>query len=69
MSIPGLISWPQEMQEKMRKACGLAAEALVLACEAAKAGVTTDEAWLLPNTDRVVSESAVQHGIFSSFSS
>jgi len=39
------------MQGKMRKACGLAAEALVLACEAAKAGVTTDEAWLLPNTE------------------
>ena len=46
-----MISWPQEMQGKMRKACGLAAEALVLACEAAKAGVTTDEAWLLPNTE------------------
>ena len=34
----------QEMIGKMRQACGLAAEALALACDVAKVGVTTDEA-------------------------
>lgn len=47
-----------EMQEKMRKACGLAAEALVLACEAAKAGVTTDE------VDRRTGEFVIGRGAY-----
>eukprot|EP00434_Breviolum_minutum_P006345 symbB.v1.2.005598.t1/scaffold326.1/size228935/20 len=47
-----------EMQGKMRKACGLAAEALVLACEAAKAGVTTDE------VDRRTGEFVIGRGAY-----
>ncbi|OLQ04966.1 Methionine aminopeptidase 1 [Symbiodinium microadriaticum] len=44
------------MISKMRSACGLAAEALVVACDAAKEGVTTDE------VDRKTSEFIVSRG-------
>jgi len=43
----------QEMIGKMRSACGLAAEALALACEVAKVGVTTDEAAAGPGDETI----------------
>jgi len=43
---------------RMRRACGLAAEALALACEHAKEGVSTDE------VDRVVSEFVIARGAY-----
>lgn len=43
---------------KMRSACGLAAEALALACEVAKVGVTTDE------VDRRTSEFVISRGAY-----
>eukprot|EP00931_Biecheleriopsis_adriatica_P051659 TRINITY_DN29997_c0_g1_i1.p1 TRINITY_DN29997_c0_g1~~TRINITY_DN29997_c0_g1_i1.p1 ORF type:complete len:329 (+),score=48.27 TRINITY_DN29997_c0_g1_i1:41-1027(+) len=46
------------MINKMRKACGLAAEALLVACEAAKQGVTTDE------VDRRTSEFVIARGAY-----
>jgi len=42
--------------EQMRGACGLAADALALACEVAREGVTTDE------VDRVVAEFLIARG-------
>jgi len=45
-----------EMIQKMRRACGLAAEALIVACDAAKEGVTTSE------VDRVTSEFIISRG-------
>ena len=47
-----------EMIQKMRRACGLAAEALVLACDTAKEGVTTDE------VDRKTSEFIISRGAY-----
>ena len=46
------------MIQKMRKACGLAAEALIVACDAAKEGVTTDE------VDRKTSEFVISRGAY-----
>eukprot|EP00438_Fugacium_kawagutii_P009156 Skav206197 [mRNA] locus=scaffold1844:330345:331501:- [translate_table: standard] len=67
-----------EMIRKMRQSCGLAAEALALACEVAKAGVTTDEALhgfhssgttvasnqKLPLVDRRTSEFVISRGAY-----
>lgn len=47
-----------EQLDRMRRACGLAAEALVHACEVAKEGVTTDE------VDRSVSEFVIGRGAY-----
>jgi len=47
-----------EAIDRMRRSCGLAAEALALACEVAKEGVTTDE------VDRKVSEFVISRGAY-----